>query len=68
MTKDNQSLTLCNVYKLITVYLRLRVNCDKVMHARWDFDTSSAQIRRVSALDKHQNWSASALFCYNSRA
>ena len=24
------------------------------MHARWDFDASSARTRRVSALDKHQ--------------
>ena len=32
------------------------------MYARWDFDASSAQTRRVSALDKHQNWSASAFF------
>ena len=38
------------------------------MHARWDFDASSARTRRVSALDKHQHWSASALFCLNSRA
>ena len=28
------------------------------MHARWDFDASSAQTQKVSALDKH--WSASA--------
>ena len=55
-------------YRLITAYLLLRVNLDKIMHARWDFDASSARTRRVSALDKHQNWSASALFCLNSRA
>ena len=55
-------------YRLITAYLLLRVNLDKIMHARWDFDASSAWTRRVSALDKHQNWSASALFCLNSRA
>ena len=55
-------------YRLITVYLLLRVNLDKIMHARWDFDASSARTRKVSALDKHQNWSASALFCRNSRA
>ena len=55
-------------YRLITVYLLLRVNLDKIMHARWDFDASSARTRRVSTLDKHQNWSASALFCLNSRA
>ena len=24
------------------------------MHVRWDFDASSAQTRRVIALDKHQ--------------
>ena len=53
---------------LITAYLLLRVNLDKIMHARWDFDASSARTRRVSALDKHQNWSASALFCLNSWA
>ena len=55
-------------YRLITAYLLLRVNLDKIMHAHWDFDASSARTRRVSALDKHQNWSASALFCLNSRA
>ena len=55
-------------YRLITAYLLLRVNLDKIMHARWDFDASSARTRRVSALDKHQNWSASALCCLNSRA
>ena len=59
---------LFNNYRLITAYLLLRVNLDKIMHARWDFDASSARTRRVSALDKHQNWSASALFCLNSRA
>ena len=55
-------------YRLITAYLLLQVNYDKIMNARWDFDTSSARTRRVSALDKHQNWSASALFCHNSCA
>ena len=55
-------------YRLTTAYLLLRVNLDKIMHACWDFDASSARTRRVSALDKHQNWSASALFCLNSRA
>ena len=55
-------------YRLITAYLLLRVNLDKIMHARWDFDASSARTQRVSALDKHQNWSANALFCLNSRA
>ena len=55
-------------YRLITAYLLLRVNLDKMMHVRWDFDASSARTRRVSALDKHQNWSASALFCLNFRA
>ena len=55
-------------YRLITAYLLLRVNLDKIMHTRWDFDASSARTQRVSALDKHQNWSASALFCQNSRA
>ena len=57
-----------NTYRLITAYLLLRVNLDKIMYARWDFDASSARTRRVSALDKHQNWSASALFCLNSQA
>ena len=57
-----------NTYRLITAYLLLRVNLDKIMHARWDFDASSARTRRVSALDTHQNWSAGALFCLNSRA
>ena len=27
---------------------------------------SNARTRRVSALNKHQNWSESALFCHNS--
>ena len=57
-----------NTYRLITAYLLLRVNLDKIMHARWDFDASNAWTRRVSALDKHQNWSASALFSLNSQA
>ena len=39
------------IYRLITAYLLLRVNLDKIMHARWDFDASSARTRRVSALD-----------------
>ena len=55
-------------YRLITAYLFLRVNLEKIMYARWDFYVSSAQTRRVSALDKHQNWSVSALFSLNSRA
>ena len=55
-------------YRLITSYLLLWVNCDQIMHTGWDFDASSTQTRRVSALDRHQNWSASALFCLNSRA
>ena len=58
----------CVIYRLITAYSLLRVNLDKIMHARWNFDASSARTQRVSALDKHQNWSASALFCLNSRA
>ena len=68
------TLSTCNkqgphiTYRLITAFLLLRVNLDKIMHARWDFDASSARTRKVSALDKHQNWSASALFCLNSRA
>ena len=36
------------IYKLITAHLLLRVNCDKIMHARWDFDASSAQTWRFS--------------------
>ena len=55
-------------YRLITAFLLIRVNCDKIIHACWDFDASSAWTRGVSALDKHQNWSNSALFCHNSRA
>ena len=60
--------TALNNYRLITAYLLLGVNLDKIMHASWEFDASSARTRRVSALDKHQNWSASAVFCLNSRA
>ena len=48
--------------------LFLRVHCDKIRHVCWDFDASSAQTRKVSALDKHQNWRKRALFCHNSRA
>ena len=59
---------LPRIYRLITAYLLLRVNLDKIMHAHWDFDASSARTQRVSALDKHQNWSASALFRLNSQA
>ena len=55
-------------YRLITAYLLLQVDLDKIMHARWDFDASSAQTQRVSALDKHQNQSGSVLFCLNSQA
>ena len=55
-------------YRLITAYLLLRVNLDKIMLTRWDFDASSAWTRTGSALDKHQNWSASELCCLNSRA
>ena len=44
----------------------MRVNYDKIMEARWNFDASSARTRRVSVLGKHQNRSESALFCYNS--
>ena len=44
-----------NCYRLVTAYLLLRVNLDKIMHTRSDFDASSARTRRVSALDKHQN-------------
>ena len=65
---QNHASILAHNYRLITAYLLLRVNLDKIMHARWDFDASSARTRRVSALDRHQNWSASALFCQNSRA
>ena len=61
-------LIISHIYRLITAYLLLRVNLDKKMHAHWDFDASSARTWKVSALDKHQNWSASALFCLNSRA
>ena len=66
--QEQKNIWRYNNYRLITAYLHLRVNLDKIMHARWDFDASSAQTRRVSALDKHQNGSASALFCLNSRA
>ena len=66
--KSRFNADTCFIYRLITAYLLSRVNLDKIMHARWDFDASSARTRRVSALDKHQNWSASALFCLNSPA
>ena len=52
----------------MTVYLLLRVILDKIMHAPRDFDASSVRTGRVSALDKHQNRRASALFCLNSQA
>ena len=47
---------ICNIYRLITTYLLLRMNCDKILHVHWHFDASSTRTRRVSALDKHQNW------------
>ena len=51
------------INRLITAYLLLRVNCDKIMHACWDFYASSAQTWRLNALpmplDKHQSWSES---------
>ena len=50
------------IYRFITAYLLLRVNCDKIMHARWDFDESIARTRRVSAFDKHENWRERAFF------
>ena len=34
-------------YRLITAYLLLRVNLDKIMHTRWDFDASSAQASKL---------------------
>ena len=48
-----------NLYKMsdnyisITAYLPLWVNLDKIMHMHWNFDASSAQTIRVSALLKH---------------
>ena len=49
-------------YRIITAYFPLRVSCDKIMQLRWNFDASNARNQKVSALDKHQNWSESALF------
>ena len=40
---------MINIYKLITVYLLLQENLDKIMHARWDFDVSSARKQKVNA-------------------
>ena len=40
----------------MVAYLLLRVNCDKIMHMRWDFDVSNAQAQRVKELNKHQIW------------
>ena len=37
-------------YRLITANLILRVNCDKIMHARWDFEVSDTWTKRVKAL------------------
>ena len=39
------------------MYLLLCVNCDNNAHACLDFDVSSA-------LDKYQNWNATAFFCH----
>ena len=44
------------------------MNCDKIIHMRWDFDALNVQTWRVSALEEHQNWSEILLFCLNSRA
>ena len=49
------------IYGLINTYIFLRVNCNKIMHARWNSDAPSALV-------EHQNWSESALFCNNSRS
>ena len=44
------------------------MNLEQVTHTGWDFDVSSAQTQRVSALDEHQNGSASVLVCLSSWA
>ena len=36
------------------MFLLLKVNCDKKVHARWNFDASSAWTRRLSAQEKHK--------------
>ena len=56
-----------HIYRLITASLLLRVNCDKIMHVRWDFDASCARTQRVSTLDKHQNWSERFRSCQHLR-
>ena len=46
MMLRSSMLAFEKVYRLITAYLLLRVNLDKIMHVRWDFDASSAQTQR----------------------
>ena len=41
-SREMSQILLMLIYRLITAYLLLRVNLDKIMHARWDFDASSA--------------------------
>ena len=52
----------CDCYRLVTAHLLLHVSCDKIKQV------SNTQIRKVSALDKYQNWIRSALFYHKYRA
>ena len=59
-----------NIYRLITAYFHFASELwqNNALHACWDFDAWNTRTWRVSALDKHQNWNTSALFCHDSRA
>ena len=58
-----KSLLIIYSIILLTAYLLLRVNCDKIMHTRWDFDGQMHKPERLSTLDKHQNWNESMNVC-----
>ena len=52
------------IHRLISAYSLFRVNT----RTAWDFDASNARTRRMTAMDKHQDWRENTLFCLNSRA
>ena len=59
-----------NIFKfqlLLCYSILLRGEINKIMHML-RFYASSAQIWKVSSMNKHENWRATALFCHNSQA
>ena len=57
---------LRNNYRLITAYLLLRVNCDKIMHACWDFDVSNTQTQRGVGQASKLKWKCIILSQFSS--